>query len=335
MPTHVKQGGAWLPIKDLFVKQAGVWTPVQRALVKNAGTWSSIYEAMVTVTLSSGATNVDVKTLFSTDDWSNPYKKKKLVIAPGVIIGATSTATAALRTGSDRQGLLEVVVNGEVQGAGGATTSAAGGAAINVQQPGVTIFVNGAVRGGGGAGGVGGTGGGGYYGYTVSEGPLYQANVYSFTDDKEPGSPGFTSVYWGGFLNSVSYGATSYVHGGVTYYKGALAGGGGAYKYYSISRSYPATAYTSGGVGGAGARGQGYGFAAGTGANGVGGGTNAGTGGRGGNGGTWGAAGATGATGASGNYSGGAAGAAGGAAGAAITGVARTVVNAGTINGDY
>ena len=329
MPTFANDSGTNKPLKNLYVKQAGVWLPVQRSSIKRNGAWVSTYDAEVKVTLSSETTNLDVQSLYSVEDWANTYKKKILVIPSGVVVGATSTSLAALNTGSGRGGLLEIVVDGEVLGAGGATTGAAGGAAINIEQSGVTVYVNGAVRGGGGAGGKGGTGGGGSYATNTrqpSSGEYFDSGTYQFY------MGGGTMVVWAGsVVYSSSSTVTAVTVGSATYYRGSKRTG----DYYGIYRIVHGTANTSGGAGGNGGRGQGYDGALAVGAAGAAGGTNAGKGGTGGTGGIWGAVGATGATGANGNRTNGTAGAAGGAAGAAFTGVARTVVNTGTINGSY
>ena len=339
MPTFANDSGTNKPLKNLYVKQAGVWLPVQRSSIKRNGAWVSTYDAEVKVTLSSETTNLDVQSLYSVEDWANTYKKKILVIPSGVVVGATSTSLAALNTGSGRGGLLEIVVDGEVLGAGGATTGAAGGAAINIEQSGVTVYVNGAVRGGGGAGGKGGTGGGGYYGTTVSQpasgwyGDNGVGGYYIYRDTSVSGA---YKWYWARSLITTTGDVGAVTVGSYTYYRGSVfQNQGGGVSYSQIRRTYVATTNTSGGAGGSGGRGQGYDGALAAGAAGAAGGTNAGKGGTGGTGGIWGAVGATGATGANGNRTNGTAGAAGGAAGAAITGVARTVVNTGTINGSY
>lgn len=337
MPTHVKQNGVWTPVKELLARQSGSWLPVQRAFVKSAGVWVPVYEAVAVVTLSSTITNLSVKNLFSNSDWVNPYKKKRLIIPAGVVVGATSTAQAALLTGTDGQGLLEIIVNGEVQGAGG--ISGPGGPAINVGQSGVTIFVNGAVRGGGGRGGDGGQGGPGYWTQEYAEGPVYDGSSYRWFRSS---FQGFNScgVVWAG-ANPLNFSSTADAtegagNDGWTYYRGAFrANGANGSSNWEVMRRRWEGRWTTGGAGGAGGRGQGYDGGIGAGANGAGGGTNAGSGGRGGNGGSWGAAGAPGAAGNSGNNGGGAGGNPGSAAGAAITGVARTVVNSGTINGTF
>lgn len=351
MPIHIKDAGTWKLVKDVYLKQAGVWELVSTVYSKVAGTWTLVHAAEAVAIVAADVTNLDVKSLFSLPDWENAGKKKRVVINAGVIVGSTS-ATAALLTGTGRANDLIIENNGEIQGKGGAANSGAGGPAINIQQDGVTIQNNGAIRGGGGGGGkggTGGTGGGGSYSSTTREpssGEYYSRSGTLYFYKTFNG----TSLYWGGSL-VFGEGGTNLgpiTVGSVTYYRGSERGSSGGSNYYGIYRTYPSTVNTSGGAGGAGGNGgvgQGYtqantaGSAGSAGSNG---GTNAGkggTGGTGGDGSVWGVDGedgATGATGASGNRTSGAAGSAGsagGAAGAAITGLARTLVNNGTING--
>lgn len=349
MAIYVKQSGAWELVSDLQVKQAGAWVPVNRAFVKVSGAWQEAYSSKVTATIASNATNVDISTLFSSEDWTSPYREKIVNINSGVIVGSSNTAVAALRTGTGRSGALTINNAGEIQGAGGPANSGVGGPALNIQQTGVVVNNTGAIRGGGGGGGhggAGGQGGPGYYYYTAQDGEIYNSGSY-YVDSKN----GVFTFSWGGYLGQS--GGTSYAVGGYTYYEGSFQqykvdGDGGTISSHAIYRQYTAVAYTSGGGGGAGGdggAGKGYGQAQGSGsagAGGAGGGTNAGsggTGGTGGAGGNWGSAGATGNTGATGNSGnngggyGGAAGSAGGAAGAAIIGLSRTLNNTGTING--
>lgn len=309
--------------------------------------------------VTANTTDLVISSLFTPEEWAAD-SPKEVTIAEGVIVGATSIAVAALRTGTARGGTLKLIIDGEIQGKGGAANSGAGGPALNVQQVGLTIENNGAIRAGGGGGGKAGNGGTGGQGtYTVSEGPAYTLNTTDWVVNGNINSQGrwsyvSTTIRWGGstIVNGSISGlqnATSYTSGSVTYYRQTLVSGtpgSSTTVRYQVSRTYPA--YTSGGgggTGGNGAAGRGYNTAKGVGSNGTAGsagGTNAGSGGsggKGGDGGDWGAAGAAGAPGAignSGNYTGGSAGTngtAGGPAGAAIIGVARTITGEGVING--
>ena len=318
-------------------------------------------------TVTAGTTNLTLSTLFTSAEWTSTTPKE-VVINSGVTIGSTS-ATAALLTGTGFGGTLKIINNGEIQGDAGAANSGAGGPAINVQAANVTIENVGAIRGGGGGGGKGGTGGtGGNGSYdSIVEVRTPTTGQYNSTTNR------WITVYdgpkgrWGsleGIWNNNQFyfhsggGSTapsppaSYTSGIYTYFRGTQTTNTSTIKQWGIYRTYDTTVTTdtyggAGGAGGNGGVGRGYNVtnaAGAAGANGSAGGTNAGTGGKGGTGatgGTWGTAGgkgATGATGTNGNVSNGSAGAvgvAGGAAGAAITGTARTVINTGTINGAY
>lgn len=333
MPIKVNIAGTWTLVKDVYLKQAGVWDLVDIVYSKVAGTWTIVHASEAVAVVAANVENLDVKSLFSLPDWENSGKKKKVIINAGVIVGSLS-ATAALLTGTGRANILTIENNGEIQGKGGAANSGAGGPAINVQQEGVTIVNNGAIRGGGGGGGKGGTGGGGSYGTTVYEPSSGWYEIINSYWVKELKNNSQNTWVWGGSGVATTFGATTTVTvGAVTYYRGSRFNYDGVYNYYGIRRTYPSTVNTNGGAGGAGGRGQGYDGALAAGAAGANGGTNAGKGGTGGTGSSWGVAGANGAAGANGNRTNGSAGAAGGAAGAAITGVARTVTGSGTING--
>lgn len=353
--TEFKRPAGPISLKDYYGAAAGLPTAGKISL-------SNFYGKafLIKKVVAANVNNIILSALFTADEWASEAPKE-VEVASGVTVGSTSVSVAAVRTGTGRGGTLKLVNNGEIQGAGGAGNSGAGGAAIDVQQSGLTIENNWGIRGGGGGGGhggTGGTGGPGYYvqGYTASEGPTYSRSSYAFVQDTDDsGANTRIIIYWGGgqqYLGGSSQ--TSQTVGSVTYYRGAYQeryGNSSGYKYgYAVSRQYPSSynVYTSGGAGGgggAGGRGQGFNQAragGSGGAAGAAGGTNAGSGGyggTGGTGGTWGAAGAQGAPGATGNAgnngggSGGGAGAGGGPAGAAIAGVARTLINNNTING--
>src|SRR6185437_11485820 len=160
-----------------------------------------------TITASGGPQ--DISNFFSPSDWSGTVKKR-LIIPAGIIAGGY------LDEGPGRGGLLEIVVNGEIQGSRGAPNSGAGGHALYLRTPGVTLSGSGAIRGGGGGGGKGGQGGPGYY-YS-SEGPYWGDGTYMFRN----GTFG-SSIYWGGLLTtSAPAGASSYVYSGYTYYRGTF-----------------------------------------------------------------------------------------------------------------
>ena len=137
-----------------------------RALIsKSSGAQMSFNEwygasAGVTVTLSSGATNRDVSSLFGNN--FSASIAKILVINSGVEIGATNTGNYAIHVPSGMGGTLNIQNAGTISGAGGAGSSSgtggAGGAAININSNNVTVTNTGTIRGGGGGGGKGANG---------------------------------------------------------------------------------------------------------------------------------------------------------------------------------
>lgn len=348
MPIYARVAAAWPEVKDAYIRQAGAWVPLNEIYVRDAAAWKRVYAAEVTVTVTTVRSNLNVQTLFSAADWSNPLKKKTVNINANI---TSTTTTAALLTGTGRGGPLVINNNAWITGrsgpGGGGNSGAgqAGGPAINVQQTGVTIINNNHILGGGGGGGGGGRGGNGYWdqGITVRDptsGEHYsQANTHWAVSVQEIGNQvqRMWNVFWSGSRIAGNSGdsPTSTSWGSSTVYRGSQRFNEGGTQLYAVYRTYPGSTrhYTTGGNGGAGGRGQGTGLGNLAGAAGANGGTNAGRGGNGATGGSWGNAGGKGATGASGNNGAGAAGGNGGAAGAAITGSARTLTNNGVIHG--
>lgn len=268
---------------------------------------------VIEVVLTSSNTPVTLSTLFTTADW-NSATPKRVVVPAGVTRGTSSAATPAVSTGTAWGGTLELLVNGDIDGGGGAANSGTGGTALQVNQAsGFILTGTGRLRGGGGGGGKGGTGGAGLA--TTTEGPSFSGFgttgylIYNW---------GQYSYYWAG-SNLTNNGPPSGLSsGGWTYYQGAYQGNYMGADYWAIYRQQ--SVGTSGGTGGNGGRGAGSDGAAASGAAGSAGGTNAGTGGTGGTGGAFGSSGATGSTGAAGNNGSGTAGTAGGLAGYGIFG---------------
>lgn len=241
--------------------------------------------------ITSNQENLNLQTLFGSSKYSASINKR-VIIASGVTIGATSTANYALNIPSGFNGRLVLLNEGSILGAGGAANSGTGGNAINAGASNIFIDNRGTISSGGGGGGQGGTGGGGYY--QTSYDCSYAASIC--TCPTCCGKPCTNSPPCGG----------GYVSG-----SGCAEGG---YRWVCPQTCYTNN-YTSGGGGGNGGRGQGYDGAAASGSGGSSGGTNAGTGGTGGTGGSYGSSGNTGSTGSNGNNGSGAAGTAGGLAG--------------------
>ena len=194
---HIEAGGT-------SGTQCGMNDADIRALIgKNAGTQNSFNEyygasAEEVRTLSSGATNQNVSTLFGSDFTDSVAKR--LIINSGVEIGATSTANYALQVPSGMGGTLIIQNAGTISGAGGQphTNGQAGETALYIASNNVTVTNTGTIRGGGGGGGAGhyGTTGGsvstsvvncvgGSYGYGGAGG-----NGQGYNQSQTNGAPG-------------------------------------------------------------------------------------------------------------------------------------------------
>jgi len=247
--------------------------------------------------ITTNQENLNLQTLFGSSKYSAGINKR-VVIASGVTIGATSTGNYALNIPSGFGGRILLVNEGSILGAGGAANSGTGGNAINAGASNIFIDNRGTISSGGGGGGVGGTGGGGYY---QSSGESYWANT----------------VCSGNSMPCYQLNPPHPCNCQDECRRIRACGDGRNYTLWEkvCKYCYTNTYYTSGGSGGNGGRGEGYDGAAASGSSGSAGGTNAGAGGTGGTGGSYGNSGNTGNTGANGNNGSGAAGTAGGLAG--------------------
>ena len=251
--------------------------------------------------ITSNQENLNLQTLFGTSKYQAKIDKR-IIIASGVTLGATTTGNYALNMPSGFGGRLILVNEGSILGAGGAANSGTGGNCINAGASNIYIDNRGTISSGGGGGGRGGTGGQGSF--TTTYDCSYAASIC--TCPVCCGYPCTNSAPCSG----------GYVSG-----SGCAEGG----NRWVCPRTCSTTNYTSGGAGGNGGRGQGYDAGAASGSGGATGGTNAGTGGTGGTGGSYGSSGNNGNTGANGNYTNGSAGSSGGLAGFYI-------VNNGNVN---
>lgn len=262
--------------------------------------------------ITTTSVNVDASSYFTSQQWLS-RRKKRLVVNPGVVVGASSISTYALTVPSGFNGGLTLENNGSIQGAGGAANGGTGGNALFA---GAQVSINnfGSICAGGGGGGYGGNGGTGGQG--------------SFTTTTTIGGAagnqalGCNGVCRSRYSNPDAY-CISPNPDGVN-----CVGSFQAVQIICRTCLLTVTTYTNGGVGGGGGSGgKGRGFEGGNapgsgGAPGTAGDTNAGNGGTGGTGGTggdWGAygnGGATGETGANGNYTAGEPGTGGGGGGA-------------------
>ncbi|QXV74760.1 hypothetical protein PP749_gp087 [Rhizobium phage RHEph22] len=343
--TWRKEAGTWIKVNSMFRKESGAWEPVKSAFQKVSGTHVNVFDSEVVVEITTNQTDLVLKSLFSSEDWDSG-KAKTVHIHSGVTVSPSSLTYALIpQPASDTTiwgGVLTVINEGIIQGKGGAANSGVGGNALYIgtvsnSTKKLQIKNLGTIRAGGGGAGRGGTGGGGQYNYTATEGPYYSSsygwwqNTNSLADDADGIKWGGSRVFSGNWSNTSP--PTSVTIGIYTYNRGAQQSVEFSVYNYAVSRSYTATATTSGGAGGNGGRGQGSDGANASGSAGAAGGTNAGTGGTGGTGGTWGNSGATGFTGSSGNRTAGTAGTAGGVAGYAYSTALHNIVVPGIILG--
>jgi len=260
---------------------------------------SNFYNAVNEIAATmSNSTNQSASSFFGSN-WGSSVPKV-LTIPAGITVGS-SNGNAALDIPSGMGGTLRLVVDGSIQGTGGAAAGGTGGNAVTVNQgSGVTVNINsgGSIYGGGGGGGqggAGGAGGGGVYqtSYTVELG-------YNFTCVDDMARYGYPvncdGVCMVEITNAVNK-ANLFCLGGATpagqHCELCDDDTGGRGWDCAVCRE---TRYTdnptdggNGGSGGTGGQGQGYGQSTTTGSGGTGGtngGTNAGSGGTGGTGGT-------------------------------------------------
>ena len=242
--------------------------------VPSSGTisMSQFYSAanQITVTISSGATNQNVSTLFGSNFTSSV--PKILVINSGVEVGATSLSNYALQVPSGMSGTLNIQNAGTISGAGGdggaqnGGNATDGGTALYIASSNVTVTNTGTIRGGGGGGGGGavgqqggtinpvgsiycfsgapGTGGAGGngQGYDQSQSNGASGTAASPGTNNAGGNSGFGAMFCGGYNGST--GGSTGGNGG-TYGNAGSAGGsqggnsggsaGSAGKYIQLS----------------------------------------------------------------------------------------------------
>ena len=137
MTLKVNDSGTWKEPTKLSVKDGGSWKEVLTGSVKDGGSWKPFYQRKYTYTVSSDVNKLDLDTVLSAD---NKLGDVDVVIESGVYVYSDATGTPALLTGSGVAGVLTIINNGYIIGAGGAGGTG-GGSAAN-----------------GSAGGAGGTG---------------------------------------------------------------------------------------------------------------------------------------------------------------------------------
>jgi len=263
--------------------------------------------------INTNQENLNLQTLFGASKYSAGINKR-IIIASGVTIGATSTANYALNIPTGFGGRIILVNQGSILGAGGVGDTGSGpgdgGNAILAGASNIFIDNRGTINAGGGGGGRGGTGGQGSYSYTYSYSCSYTYDcTYPASICTCPVCCGYsctnTQPCPGGYTNAPNNGCAE---GGYRWFCPATCTG-------TTTCTGTATGYENGTTGGSGGRGQGYDGDAASGSSASNAINNAGKGGTGGTGGSYGNSGNTGNTGANGNYTNGSAGVGGGSAG--------------------
>jgi hypothetical protein len=167
MAFSVNDAGVWKTVKKLSVND-GTWKAVKSGWINKAGTWTKFYASDATITITGG-NNINLRSLYelSTGDYSSTAVDASFIVTGNV--GSTSSATAAMDTGTWPAGSsITLTNNAIIAGAGGTggnavsypyTTSRAyaengfsGGTAISLNFN-MTINNLGTIGGGGGGGG--------------------------------------------------------------------------------------------------------------------------------------------------------------------------------------
>jgi len=160
---NIKHSGAWKQPTKVSVKQGGTWKEVLTGSIKQGGTWKPFYQRKFTYTVSSNTNQLDLDTALTADQKLGDVD---VIINSGVYVYSNSTGTPALRTGSGVAGILTIINNGYIYGAGGTggnggnnqsggTAGGSGGTGLYLEK---NIILSGSsnIKGGGGGGGGGG-----------------------------------------------------------------------------------------------------------------------------------------------------------------------------------
>ena len=300
--------GGTSPIQMNEYYRNGAYVTSNNTNVPTSGTisFANFYgaEIEIVVYITANSTNVSAYNLFGS--YYNQNVLKRLVINPGVTVGASDRQHYALDCENSMGGRMIIENYGSILGAGGYANGGSGGPAIAISSNNISINNQGFIYAGGGGGGQGGWGGYGGWGLQIIIDTLNYGDPRTYTNCNDSckkiyGNDGssyngysYVQYYWfiycGGtcyFINELNYACAS--NGcrkeNQYYYRGGAPGQGGSGGTGRGSNN----ATLSGSAGANGASGDGYGSGAG------------GQGGTGGNGGDWGAYGSSGNTGSSGS----------------------------------
>jgi hypothetical protein len=163
MALEVNHSGTWKTPTKVEVKDGGAWKEVLTGSIKDGGSWKEFYQRKFTYTVSSNVNKLDLDTVLSAD---NKLGDVDVIINSGVYVYSDNTSIPALLTGSGVAGVLTIINNGYIYGAGGAggtggspgsggSSGASGGTALKLEKN-ITLDNNGSILGGGGGGGGGG-----------------------------------------------------------------------------------------------------------------------------------------------------------------------------------
>ncbi|WP_296201446.1 hypothetical protein [uncultured Hyphomicrobium sp.] len=156
-------------MKDQYVRVSGAWKKIESSYVRVGGVWKKIHQAEVNIVITSNQVDLDLYALAGSPAAAGNYI---FTINSGVRVDASSTAGAALRSGTWPAGsTVTLINNGTICGMGGrggngnlagGSNGSTGGPAISLTYPVSIDNAGGNIYGGGGggAGGGGATNGG-------------------------------------------------------------------------------------------------------------------------------------------------------------------------------
>ena len=116
MTLKINDSGTWKEPTKVSVKDGGAWKEVLTASVKDGGSWKPFYQRKYTYTVSSNVNKLDLDTVLTSDQKLGDVD---VVINSGVYVYSDSTGTPALLTGNGVAGVLTIINNGYIYGAGG------------------------------------------------------------------------------------------------------------------------------------------------------------------------------------------------------------------------
>ena len=117
MSIKIKDSGSFKEPIKISVKDGGSWKEVLTGSVKDGGSWKEFYQRKFTYTVSSDVNKLDLDTVLTSD---NKLGDVDVIINSGVYVYSDATGTPALLTGSGVAGVLTIINNGYIIGAGGA-----------------------------------------------------------------------------------------------------------------------------------------------------------------------------------------------------------------------